>query len=560
MKKKSYITVTDQFCGAGGSSQGVRKYAETIGGGVEVKLALNHWKLAIDTHNTNFPDTIHDCTDISACDPRRYISTDILITSPECTNHSLAKGKRRKWMNQLQLFGKIEIDPSEERSRATMWDVPRFAEVHDYNIIITENVVDARNWVMWEPWLMAMHKLGYKHKAVYLNSMHFPPTPQSRDRMYVVFWKAKNKTPDLDYRPAAYCPACDKEVNSVQVFKNPMKQFGKYRTQYFYRCPVCTAIVEPYYYAAFNVIDWSIKAKRIGDRKKPLAPPTMKRIEYGHEKYGDMQFLIHLDHSKVKNRAQPITGPISTQTTRQVAAIVEPPMIIEMNRTGKSRESTEPLATVTAGGNKHGLLQAPMIIEHFGNSNAKPIEKPLGAIMTKEKYGILQSPVFMVKNYGGNKKSIPVNESLHTVTAQDHHGLIQAPVIVENKGQSKAKSADKPLSTQTSMINHGILSSESVNAFLSYYYGTAQASGIHEATGTVTTTDRISLVLKSEKVKSIEDYTYRMLKAHEIIKAMAFDDDYIVLGNSRDKVRQAGNAVTPPVMQWIIERCIESLK
>ena len=132
--------------------------------------------MAIETHNTNFPDTIHDCTDISACDPRRYVSTDILITSPECTNHSLAKGKRRKWMNQLELFGKIDIDPSEERSRATMWDVPRFAEVHDYNIIITENVVDARSWVMWEPWLMAMDKLGYYHHCCYFNSMHFPPT------------------------------------------------------------------------------------------------------------------------------------------------------------------------------------------------------------------------------------------------------------------------------------------------------------------------------------------------------------------------------------------------
>ncbi len=74
------LTFTDQFCGAGGSSQGVRKLSEKIKG-VEVRLALNHWKLAIETHNTNFPDTLHECTDISACDPRRYPKTDILITS-----------------------------------------------------------------------------------------------------------------------------------------------------------------------------------------------------------------------------------------------------------------------------------------------------------------------------------------------------------------------------------------------------------------------------------------------------------------------------------------------
>lgn len=31
MKQSTHITVTDQFCGAGGSSQGVRKYAERSG-------------------------------------------------------------------------------------------------------------------------------------------------------------------------------------------------------------------------------------------------------------------------------------------------------------------------------------------------------------------------------------------------------------------------------------------------------------------------------------------------------------------------------------------------
>src|ERR1043165_8890542 len=71
----SDITVTDQFCGAGGSSIGAA--AE----GLRIRMAMNHWDLAVETHNTNFPDTDHDTCDISAADPRRYPSTDILITS-----------------------------------------------------------------------------------------------------------------------------------------------------------------------------------------------------------------------------------------------------------------------------------------------------------------------------------------------------------------------------------------------------------------------------------------------------------------------------------------------
>jgi DNA (cytosine-5)-methyltransferase 1 len=120
-RKNSYITITDQFCGAGGSSIGATK------AGAELRLAMNHWQLAIDTHNTNFPQADHDCADISASNPRKYPSTDILITSPECTNHSLAKGKPRRFYEK-NLWGDVLMDPAEERSRATMWDVPRFAD------------------------------------------------------------------------------------------------------------------------------------------------------------------------------------------------------------------------------------------------------------------------------------------------------------------------------------------------------------------------------------------------------------------------------------------------
>jgi DNA (cytosine-5)-methyltransferase 1 len=40
---------------------------------------------------------------------------------------------------------------------------------------------------------------------------------------------------------------------------------------------------------------------------------------------------------------------------------------------------------------------------------------------------------------------------------------------------------------------------------------------------------------------------------------MAFPDAYIVRGNKRERVKQFGNAVTPPVMQMLIERCAETL-
>src|SRR5207253_6429122 len=111
----------------------------------------------------NFPNAGHDCCDVSASDPRRYSSTDILVASPECTTHSLARAQRK----HAPLFE--SPDPSVERSRVTMWDVVRFAEAHIYAAVIVENVVEVLRWTPFASWLQAMDSLGYLHRIVSLN-------------------------------------------------------------------------------------------------------------------------------------------------------------------------------------------------------------------------------------------------------------------------------------------------------------------------------------------------------------------------------------------------------
>lgn len=518
MRKQSYITITDQFCGAGGSSQGARNFSRRTGGGVEIKLALNHWKLAIETHNTNFPDTIHDCTDISASDPRRYPSTDILITSPECTNHSLAKGQKQV-KTQLDLFEKGKLDPSAERSRATMWDVPRFAEYHDYNIIIVENVVDARKWVMWDSWLHAMHSLGYLHKCCYFNSMHFHPTPQSRDRMYVVFWKKNNNAPELEYQPLAYCNQCGHDVSSIQTWKK--HRYGKYKSQYMYRCPVHHAVVTPYYYAAFNAIDWTDIGHRIGDRKKPLADNTLRRIKYGLDKYCQEPFIFRTAYG---GTVHPTNEPLNTQTTQESAAIVFPLLINTAHSkdkdTGKTFvcSSTFPSQTTLQG----MALVMPQIVELNRTGNSRPASQPLSTILT----------------------------------SGSHHGILM-PFIPIARGKSKARAATDALSTQSQMINQGIVTTEAWNSFISYYYTNPQTSHISEPIDTLSCVDRSFLI--NYQLPNIEDCYYRMIKPPEVKSAMAFDHDYIILGSGKDQVKQCGNAVTPPVMEWLVQQCVKSL-
>lgn len=493
--KESFLTVTDQFCGAGGSSLGATE------AGLELLLALNHWERAIETHNANFPNARHDCTDISACDPRRYISTDLLITSPECTNHSVAKGQSRKRQFQPDLFGEIKVDPAEERSRATMWDVPRFAEFHDYRLIIVENVVDARQWVMWDAWIHAMDLLDYQHKCVYFNSMHAWPTPQSRGRVYVVFWKKQNKTPDLAFCPLAHCQRYGKDVSAVQIWKNLERRFGRYKQQYIYACPNCHKSVEPYYYCAANAIDWSLPAARIRDRPKPLKANTMKRIRIGLEKFSQSDpLIIELAFAHAQNnRSHPITEAAPTQTTRQTHGLVVPPFMVELRNNCNARSVTEAMSTICAAGVHHGVIVPPFLTSYYGTGSATEVSAP-----------------------------VP------TVTTHDRHGLVVPPFILsyytrQSGMQAAIAGLDEALPTQPTWPLH-------------YLVQPKDGSG----------------ALPTDKVEP-EDCGFRMLQPHEIQKAMAFPEQYIVTGTSREQVRQLGNAVTPPVMQMLIERCVESL-
>ena len=58
------IQVTDLFCGAGGSSTGAISVP-----GVEVRIAANHWDIAIAIHNANHPDTDHAAVDLHQENP-----------------------------------------------------------------------------------------------------------------------------------------------------------------------------------------------------------------------------------------------------------------------------------------------------------------------------------------------------------------------------------------------------------------------------------------------------------------------------------------------------------
>ena len=548
------LTVTDLFCGAGGSSSGL------VAAGYRVVIAANHWKMAIDSHQINHPNTDHDSADISQVEPSRFPTTDILWASPECTNHSVAKGIKRQRDMQAQLPGMADKlpDAAAVRSRATMWDVPRFAEYHQYKAIIIENVVDAYRWVQFPAWLMAMESLGYDHEIAWVNSMHAQalgdPAPQSRDRMYVVFWRKGNTKPNLEKwtRPQALCETHG-VIKAVQTFKKA-ERWGRYKAQYVFRCGQCAAIVEPGWMPAASAIDWSIEGTRIGDRAKPLSDKTMTRIEKGIDRYWrplvveaagntyDSADPNHRNHGKDDGylRAWPTSEALKTLHTTSSKGIALPPIITDGIRgEGTVQSGTDALNTQTTAQTK-GLFFNPLMIPVEGREgkSAGLSSEPMRTQSTRNETAI----VIPLRNHGVAK---PASSPIDTVAANgNHHAL----VMRNNTGGAEMTTpVTETLRTVTTAGHQSLLVP---------YYGNGTASTTDEAHRTLTTTDRYSLVSGSV---DIEDCIFRMLTPDEIKRGMGFAGDYKLLGTKREQVKQSGNAVTPPNSRDLGAAVAESL-
>lgn len=85
-------------------------------------------------------------------------------------------------------------------------------------------------------------------------------------------------------------------------------------------------------------------------------------------------------------------------------------------------------------------------------------------------------------------------------------------------------------------------------------------TAMHDTMGTLLASGNHKWLVEPSQSVAVEDCGFRMLEPHECGAAMAFPVDYVVLGNKRERVKQYGNAVTPPVMSILMQRCMDSLR
>lgn len=595
------LTLGDFFCGAGGSSYGATRVKDRDGKPLlRLVLGANHWRRAIETHVENFPESEHFLGDIREIDVARLPHFDLFQASPECPQWSQANGKRSAaYRTQDALPGLEPVrDVEAERSRALMEEVPLYlaAQQRRGKLVlggVVENVIQVRDWVHFQRWIGEFHLLGYRTRIIAMNSAHAwapgsPRAPQYRDRFYMAYWHSSlGRDPDWDkwLRPRSWCAGCDAEVDAVQVFKDPTRDMGRYRAQYYYACPRGHGQLEPYVLPAAAAIDWALPGQRIGDRDKPLAEKTMERIRAGIEHNRrpiTLQAAGHTFERRPGVRTRPVEMPVVAQTATASTGVAVPPLIVPVEgRPGKSSTTVDsPARTQTARAETALAVVPPMLVPAGGTwrTAPSPLDGPMPTRTTSESDMVVVPPLIM-RNHtprhgeSGGYMSVPVGSPCGTLTASNTPSLlVSAPFIAELRGGGSTwrPVSDSAATVTASGNHHGLCvppagpgSEREIMEFWARVYaydtGELHSPGRPLPTQTAVSGDALLQAAAELAVPDVDDVLFRMLEPREIHRAMAFAETYIVTGNRREQVRQLGNAVTPPVAELLFSALVEAV-
>lgn len=256
-------TFVDLFCGGGFGARGAVR-----GGGVPL-LGLDAWDLATQTYKSNFPKadiitSLIEDVDIKALGDK--YQPDVLLTSPECTSHSIARGSKA----------------GKESSRETALGIVPWVESMNPRWVIVENVNRMKKWDRHNELVETIESLGYTVSDLYLNSADFG-SAQARKRMFLV---------------------CDREGSTIT------------REELINQGPVVRQ-------SARDIIEWQANYPATLLQKPGRAKPTLERAERAIAELGrGVPFIIVYYGSDYAGGWQTLDAPLRTVTTIDRFALV----------------------------------------------------------------------------------------------------------------------------------------------------------------------------------------------------------------------------------------------
>ncbi len=171
-----------------------------------------------------------------------------------------------------------------------------------------------------------------------------------------------------------------------------------------------------------------------------------------------------------------------------------------------------------------------------------PTDEPARALTASS----VPSLVVPLRNHNTVK---PATEPLDTVAANgNHHGL-----LVPYYGKAGPGSlTTEPIPTLSARDRFAMVTRQNTG-------GAEMSTGVDDVLRTLTTAGHQSLTEWEGELPDVDDCLFRMLEPREVKVGMAFARSYVMLGNKREQVKLAGNAVTPPAARDLIAMVVEAL-
>jgi DNA (cytosine-5)-methyltransferase 1 len=242
-----------------------------------------------------------------------------------------------------------------------------------------------------------MLELGYDGQIVYFNSQFALPTPQSRDRMYVVFWRRGLPAPNLDFRPPSWCSSCETVVRGVQTWKPRVAEradaaghvrVGPLRAQYLYACPTASQPVAPAVVGARTIDRLVLPMERIGDKseaaRRRRRASGSRRPRAARRTLDPVAVQVggNLFERRPGVRVWSVNDPLRTVVgTSQLALVVR----YGGQSAVAARARTSRCTTLTAHDRQVGL-----VIPNREHNVGGALDEPVGAVTTGNRHMLVQ--------------------------------------------------------------------------------------------------------------------------------------------------------------------------
>lgn len=425
------------FAGLGGACDGLEE------AGCPVTVANNHDDVALAAHAARHPHTRHVRGDIFDVDPiqaTRGQRVRVLWASPDCRDHSVAKGGA----------------PRSPRVRSLPWQVCRWAGVTRPELIMMENVREIRGWGPLVAKrdratgrvLRADGSVAAPGERVPVREQQLVRDPRHLGRSFRAFIRHLRHLgyayEDRDLCCADYGVPTTRRRWFAVARRDGLPIRWPERT-HAPRSQAAALGLLPWVPAA-SIIDWSIPCPSIFERARPLAPATMRRIAAGLRRYvleSAEPFVIPItqavptlaaatlvqmgygERDGQQPRTLDIKAPIGTQVQANKFALVSAWMV-QHNLGVVGNDARDPCSTLLTAGTQTQVGVA--YLAHLrGTSIALDATDPAPTLTTGGGH-VAQVVAFLSQYYSEGSDSQACDEPLATVTTKARHAVVTVTI------------------------------------------------------------------------------------------------------------------------------------